>query len=132
MVARRTRRMSSSLLPLNITPATTSIQPPDVWNVPFTRRSLVVARPAGVAHALRAVAPLALLVVQRAAEARAPLVARVAEAAAATPRAGAATAARAGVAPALARAAESALAARLEPALTARLEAPFARLEPTL
>src|SRR5688500_15887304 len=117
MVARRTRRMSSSLLPLNITPATTSIQPPDAWNVTFTRRSLVVARPAGVAHALRAVAPLALLVVQRAAEARAPLVARVAEAATAA-RAGAAAAAWAGVAPALARAAEPALATRLEPAFT--------------
>jgi len=29
MVARRTRRSSSSVLPLNITPAMTSIQPPD-------------------------------------------------------------------------------------------------------
>src|SRR5205814_5319903 len=32
MIARRTRRSSSSLLPLNITPAMTSIQPPVWWN----------------------------------------------------------------------------------------------------
>src|ERR1700694_3927113 len=35
MIARRTRRMSSSLLPLNITPAMTSIHPPAWWNGPL-------------------------------------------------------------------------------------------------
>src|SRR5436305_13105424 len=35
MMARRTRRMSSSLLPLNITPAMTSIHPPAWWNGPL-------------------------------------------------------------------------------------------------
>src|SRR5206468_10757040 len=35
MTARRTRRISSSLLPLNITPATTSIHPPLWWNGPL-------------------------------------------------------------------------------------------------
>src|SRR6266516_2249307 len=35
MTARRTRRMSSSLLPLNITPAMTSIHPPLWWNGPL-------------------------------------------------------------------------------------------------
>jgi hypothetical protein len=39
---RRTRRISSSLLPENITPATTSIQPPAVWNPSGT--SCVLAR----------------------------------------------------------------------------------------
>ena len=36
IVARRTRRSSSSVLPLNITPAITSIQPPVSWNPPLT------------------------------------------------------------------------------------------------
>src|ERR1700674_574357 len=35
MIARRTRRMSSSLLPLNMTPAITSIHPPAWWNGPL-------------------------------------------------------------------------------------------------
>src|SRR5437016_463183 len=35
MMARRTRRISSSLFPLNITPAMTSIQPPAWWNGPL-------------------------------------------------------------------------------------------------
>src|SRR5450759_4550850 len=35
MMARRTRRISSSLLPLNITPAITSIHPPLWWNGPL-------------------------------------------------------------------------------------------------
>src|SRR5213595_2573495 len=35
MMARRTRRISSSLLPLNITPAMTSIHPPLWWNGPL-------------------------------------------------------------------------------------------------
>src|SRR5215208_4306634 len=35
MMARRTRRMSSSLLPLNMTPAMTSIHPPLWWNGPL-------------------------------------------------------------------------------------------------
>src|SRR3981081_3306013 len=35
MIARRTRRISSSLLPLNITPAITSIHPPAWWNGPL-------------------------------------------------------------------------------------------------
>src|SRR6476620_502597 len=35
MTARRTRRMSSSLLPLNITPAMTSTQPPPWWKGPL-------------------------------------------------------------------------------------------------
>src|SRR6202521_4998323 len=35
IIARRTRRMSSSLLPLNITPAMTSIHPPAWWNGPL-------------------------------------------------------------------------------------------------
>src|ERR1700674_2763712 len=35
MMERRTRRMSSSLLPLNITPAITSIHPPAWWNGPL-------------------------------------------------------------------------------------------------
>src|SRR5450830_1350162 len=35
MMERRTRRMSSSLLPLNITPAITSIHPPAWWNCPL-------------------------------------------------------------------------------------------------
>src|SRR4029077_8568258 len=35
MIARRTRRISSSLLPLNITPAITSIHPPLWWNGPL-------------------------------------------------------------------------------------------------
>ena len=58
--ARRTRRMSSSLLPLNITPQITSIQPPppggykspimrrraaaeDVWDAPIRRRGRTCA-----------------------------------------------------------------------------------------
>ena len=36
IIDRRTRRMSSSLLPLNMTPAMTSIQPPAWWNGPLT------------------------------------------------------------------------------------------------
>src|SRR2546423_6612117 len=44
MIARRTLRMSSSLLPLNMTPAMTSIHPPAWWNGPLgpltTRRDL--------------------------------------------------------------------------------------------
>src|ERR1035437_4756529 len=35
MMERRTRRISSSLLPLNITPAITSIHPPLWWNGPL-------------------------------------------------------------------------------------------------
>src|SRR3954470_5182874 len=35
MIARRTRRISSSLLPLNMTPAMTSIHPPAWWNGPL-------------------------------------------------------------------------------------------------
>src|SRR3954465_4942633 len=35
MIARRTRRSSSSLLPLNMTPAMTSIHPPLWWNGPL-------------------------------------------------------------------------------------------------
>src|SRR6476660_3177138 len=35
MMARRTRRISSSLFPLNITPAMTSIHPPAWWNGPL-------------------------------------------------------------------------------------------------
>src|SRR6202163_2932364 len=35
IIARRTRRISSSLLPLNITPAITSIHPPLWWNGPL-------------------------------------------------------------------------------------------------
>src|ERR1700687_4741744 len=35
IIARRTRRMSSSLLPLNMTPAMTSIHPPAWWNGPL-------------------------------------------------------------------------------------------------
>src|SRR5215210_7618596 len=35
MIARRTRRISSSLLPLNITPAMTSTQPPAWWKGPL-------------------------------------------------------------------------------------------------
>jgi hypothetical protein len=35
MIARRTRRISSSLFPLNITPAMTSIHPPAWWNGPL-------------------------------------------------------------------------------------------------
>src|SRR2546423_1753604 len=35
MIARRTLRMSSSLLPLNMTPAMTSIHPPAWWNGPL-------------------------------------------------------------------------------------------------
>src|SRR5687768_10804890 len=36
IIERLTRRMSSSLLPLNMTPAITSIQPPAWWNGPLT------------------------------------------------------------------------------------------------
>src|SRR6266550_3051294 len=35
MMARRTRRISSSLFPLNMTPAMTSIHPPAWWNGPL-------------------------------------------------------------------------------------------------
>src|ERR1700749_4894635 len=35
MIARRTRRKSSSLFPLNMTPAITSIHPPVWWNGPL-------------------------------------------------------------------------------------------------
>src|SRR6266550_882031 len=35
MIARRTRRISSSLFPLNMTPAMTSIHPPAWWNGPL-------------------------------------------------------------------------------------------------
>src|SRR3954462_7145858 len=49
MMERRTRRISSSLLPLNITPAMTSIQPPAWWKGPLgpltTGRDLYAVRP---------------------------------------------------------------------------------------
>src|SRR3954471_22618525 len=49
MMERRTRRISSSLLPLNITPAMTSIHPPAWWNGPLgpltTGRDLYAVRP---------------------------------------------------------------------------------------
>src|SRR3954466_3621014 len=49
MIALRTRRISSSLLPLNMTPATTSIHPPVWWKGPLgpltTGRDLYAVRP---------------------------------------------------------------------------------------
>src|SRR5450759_1414129 len=54
MMERRTRRMSSSLLPLNITPAITSIHPPAWWNGPLgpltSDRDLYAASPRGLVY----------------------------------------------------------------------------------
>src|SRR5688500_13398442 len=46
MIDRRPRRISSSLFPLNITPAITSIQPPAAWKPVLTPVRGAVASPA--------------------------------------------------------------------------------------
>src|SRR6058998_3722695 len=59
ITARRTRRMSSSLLPLNITPLITSIQPPLVGNGRSEITSCLVAT-GPIARAALAIAEAAL------------------------------------------------------------------------